>query len=71
MTKTADHRRQTILEKQLAGWPRHLEGARQGNPWATLCGHCYGRHAPPNEEICPHDPPDISGSAKHDNRLKS
>ena len=25
-----------------------------GNPFATLCYHCYARHAPPKDEICPH-----------------
>jgi hypothetical protein len=46
-----------ILEKQLADWPNHLYGAKTGNPFATLCDHCYGRHSPPKDEICPHEPP--------------
>lgn len=50
-------RREFILAKQIAAWPRHVEGAKGGNPWATLCLHCYGRHGPPHSEICPNDPP--------------
>jgi hypothetical protein len=49
--------REAILAKQIAVWPRHVEGARKGNPWAMLCTHCYGRHGPPHSEICPRDPP--------------
>lgn len=45
------------LEMQRQAWPRMREMARQGNPLATLCLHCYGRHAPPNDELCPNDPP--------------
>ena len=48
---------QSILQKQLDSWPRHLEAAKRGNPFATLCDHCYGRHAPPRDEICPRAPP--------------
>ena len=49
--------RETILQRQMAGWDRAREEARRGHPLATLCLHCYGRHRPPNDEICPHDPP--------------
>lgn len=47
----------SVLKQQIADWPNHLAGGKQGNPFATLCLHCYGRHAPPKDEICPHDPP--------------
>lgn len=47
----------SVLKEQLAGWERAKEAGRKGNPFATLCLHCYGRHAPPNDEICPFDPP--------------
>lgn len=45
------------LERQLKEWPNHLKGAVLDNPYTTLCGHCYGRHAPPRDEICQHDEP--------------
>ncbi len=45
-----------ILEKQMAGWGRVKVEAKKGNPWATLCLHCYGRHAPPRDAICPNEP---------------
>ena len=47
--------REAILAEQKRHWP--LPPAAAGNPFATLCLHCYGRHAPPRDEICPHDPP--------------
>jgi len=43
------------LEQQQADWKRQLEGAKTGNPYATLCQHCYGRHAPPFDELCPNE----------------
>lgn len=43
------------LERQQREWPLHLKGAADGNPFATLCRHCCGRHAPPRDEICPHE----------------
>ena len=46
----------SILKQQLEHWKLALEFGK-GNPYATLCLHCYGRHAPPKDEICPHDPP--------------
>lgn len=46
-----------ILRQQQQDWPRHVAGAKQGNPYATLCLHCYGRHSPPRDEICPYEPP--------------
>lgn len=52
-----DAARQTILAEQIAQWPLALAEAKKGNPWATLCLHCYGRHGPPHDKICPHDPP--------------
>lgn len=45
------------LQQQNESWPKHLDGAKSGNPFATLCHHCYGRHPPPRDEICPHEPP--------------
>jgi hypothetical protein len=50
-------RYEQILAKQRNDWPKDLAGSKQGNPFATLCSHCYGRHIPPRDEICPHDPP--------------
>jgi hypothetical protein len=43
------------LAEQQRKWERDLAGARGGNPYATLCLHCYGRHAPPRDEMCPHE----------------
>ena len=57
MQKLSEAMRQSLLAEQQRSWPRHIAGARQGNPWATLCQHCYGRHPPPRDEICPYDPP--------------
>jgi hypothetical protein len=45
-----------ILAQQQKDWPTHLQGAKTGNPYATLCSHCYGRHAPPKDEICDKEP---------------
>jgi hypothetical protein len=40
--------RSAILTEQERTWPIHLKGAHKyGNPLATLCQHCYGRHSPP------------------------
>jgi len=44
-----------ILSRQERDWPKQRQGAAQGNPFATLCQHCCGRHPPPNDEICPHE----------------
>jgi hypothetical protein len=49
---------ESILKKQIENWPRALAAGKQGNPYATLCMHCYGRHKPPMDEICPNDPPE-------------
>jgi DNA invertase Pin-like site-specific DNA recombinase len=49
--------RETILKQQEAGWERAREAGRAGNPMATVCLHCYGRHPPPRDDICPNDPP--------------
>jgi hypothetical protein len=54
---TTDRRRAALLEKQIHDWPQHIESGRQGNPFATLCSHCYGRHQPPRDELCQKDPP--------------
>jgi Fe-S-cluster-containing hydrogenase component 2 len=47
----------SILAQQQAIWPRALAAGKEGNPFATLCRHCYGRHAPPRDEICPRKAP--------------
>lgn len=49
--------REAVLAQQKRDWPKHLEGGRAGNAYATMCLHCYGRHAPPKDGICPHEPP--------------
>lgn len=56
--------RETILQRQMVGWDRAAEEGRKGNPWATLCLHCYGRHRPPHDEICPHEPPKSASALK-------
>lgn len=53
MSKMTKQQHARVLEKQVRDWPIHLKGAASGNPYATLCSKCYGRHAPPNNEICP------------------
>lgn len=50
-------RRDAILAQQRLDWSRKVDLAREGNPFATLCMHCYGRHAPPRDDICPHPEP--------------
>lgn len=52
-----DVQKERILKRQLDGWERAKRAGREGNPFATLCLHCYGRHAPPMDEICPRDEP--------------
>lgn len=51
---------ETQAEKE-ARWKREDEiardGAKTGNPFATLCEHCYGRHRAPRDAECPHSPP--------------
>ncbi|MCP4619952.1 MAG: hypothetical protein GY844_26380 [Bradyrhizobium sp.] len=41
-------------ERQQREWQRDLEGAATGNPYATLCYGCMGRHRPPRNELCPY-----------------
>lgn len=54
----------TILAQQRSAWPKHLAGAKDGNPFATLCQHCCGRHIPPRDDICPNNaPPRIRGGS--------
>lgn len=36
-------------------WQNALAGARAGNPFATLCDHCMGRHPPPRHALCRHE----------------
>jgi hypothetical protein len=62
-TKLTEAQRASVLAQQERDWPKHLAGAKQGNPFATLCQHCYGRHAPPRDDICPHEPPPRAGRA--------
>lgn len=57
MVTMTEAQKETILKRQIDGWERAKEAGRKGNPLATLCLHCYGRHAPPQDEICPHKPP--------------
>lgn len=44
--------RAKLLEKQQQEWPHMRALAREGNPLATMCLHCYGRHAPPRDDLC-------------------
>ena len=52
--------RESILAEQRRHSPPPPQAA--GNPFATLCLNCYGRHAPPKDEICQHEPPKRSGT---------
>lgn len=47
----------SVLEQQQKDWPRRVALGRDGNPFATLCRRCYGRHAPPHDDLCQRDPP--------------
>lgn len=38
-------------------WEKAVAWAKTGNPYATLCMHCYGRHKPPRDNECPHEAP--------------
>lgn len=49
--------RGALLTRQQADWPRLVNLGSEGNPFATLCDHCCGRHKPPMDEICPNQPP--------------
>lgn len=57
MGTLTEAQRDSILKKQIDDWGRAVEAGRKGNPFATLCLHCYGRHQPPLDDICPNDPP--------------
>lgn len=37
-----------------ADWKNAVYGASTGNPFATLCDHCHGRHKPPRDHECPY-----------------
>lgn len=52
-----DRTAEILQQQQQQDWLKHVAGGKQGNPFATLCLHCYGRHSPPRDEICPHEPP--------------
>ena len=54
--------KEAILKRQEEGWPLAVAEGKKGNPFATLCMHCYGRHKPPMDEICPHEPPPAARS---------
>lgn len=41
------------MAKQAIDWERDRKGGEAGNPFATLCDACHGRHAPPRNELCP------------------
>lgn len=43
---------ESILKQQHIDWDNALKFGR-GNPFATLCMCCYGRHPPPRDNICP------------------
>lgn len=47
---------ETQTEKETR-WKREDEnaryGAKLGNPYATLCQNCYGRHRSPRDDECP------------------
>lgn len=49
---------ESILEQQNIEWENALKFGK-GSPYATLCMHCYGRHKPPRDQICPHEPPTV------------
>lgn len=57
MSDVTAERYERILAQQKLNWPKQIAGAKTGNPFATLCQHCFGRHFPPLDEICPHAPP--------------
>lgn len=42
-----------LSPQQEREWRDAQAGARLGNPYATLCLHCYGRHQPPRNDECP------------------
>lgn len=52
-TTAVQRRHDAILARQQQEWPARVLGAKAGNPYATLCQHCFGRHVPPRDEICP------------------
>ena len=60
--------REEILKRQEAGWPSAKAEAKKGNPFSTLCYHCYGRHPPPMDSICPHEPPPLRASQASQDR---
>lgn len=41
------------MAQQRREWEADLAGVRAGNPYATLCNGCNGRHAPPRNDHCP------------------
>lgn len=51
--------RNETQEQKEARWKRQdeimREGMKTGNPYASLCLHCYGRHWSPKDDECPHE----------------
>jgi hypothetical protein len=50
---TPEHKEAGEIARQQREWANDLRGAATGNPYATLCNTCMGRHAPPRHERCP------------------
>lgn len=42
-----------VTDKQWRDWLNDLAGMRSGNPYATMCRYCSGRHGPPRDHDCP------------------
>jgi uncharacterized OB-fold protein len=55
-----DERYERLLAEQKVEWQLLIAIAKKGNPFATLCENCYGRHAPPKDAICPHENIDVT-----------
>ena len=53
-------------ERKEREWRRDLEGAATGNPYATLCYGCMGRHRPPRNELCPYKEIDLEQQAREE-----
>jgi len=50
--RLTEDQRVNVLQEQENIWSSCVEAGRKGDPFATLCLHCYGRHKPPRDEIC-------------------
>lgn len=51
MQAETETEKQTRWDKE---WKNATGIAALGNPFATLCRNCYGRHKPPRDEECQH-----------------